>query len=157
MKILVTRGAGFIGSAVIRRIISNTDDSVINIDKLTYPGNLESLAGITDSEKYSFKKIDICDRIELDCVFNEHRPDAVMHLAATRQYWSQQELAEKTVYCFYHISTDEVYGDLGGPEDLFTETTPYAPISLYSAAKAHQLKTRQGLMLAAALSLYDEK
>jgi dTDP-glucose 4,6-dehydratase len=143
MEILVPRGAGFISSAVIRRIISNTDDSVINIDKLTYAGNLESSSGITDSEKYSFNQIDTFDRIELDCVFNEHRPDAGMHLASTRQYWSQQELAEKTVYCFHHISTYEVYGDLEGPEDLFTETKPYAPISPYSASKAYQLKTRQ--------------
>ena len=164
MKILVTGGAGFIGSAVIRNIINNTADSVVNIDKLTYAGNLESLAAIEDSERYVFEQVDICNRVELDRVFKEHQPDAVMHLAAeshvdrsidgpaefietnivgtyqlleaARQYWNQLDDARKLAFRFHHISTDEVYGDLEGPEDLFTETTPYAPSSPYSASKA---------------------
>ncbi|MFT6926874.1 MAG: dTDP-glucose 4,6-dehydratase [Psychromonas sp.] len=164
MKILVTGGAGFIGSAVIRNIIKNTKDSVINVDKLTYAGNLESLSEISDNERYSFEQVDICDRAELDRIFEKYQPDAVMHLAAeshvdrsidgpaefietniigtyqlleaTRQYWNQLETSRKEAFRFHHISTDEVYGDLEGPEDLFTETTPYAPSSPYSASKA---------------------
>lgn len=164
MKILVTGGAGFIGSAVIRNIINNTTDSVVNIDKLTYAGNLESLSEIETSDRYSFEQVDICNRAELDRVFTTHEPDTVMHLAAeshvdrsidgpaefietnivgtytlleaTRQYWRQLEPAKKTAFRFHHISTDEVYGDLEGPEDLFTETTSYAPSSPYSASKA---------------------
>ncbi|MAC15842.1 MAG: dTDP-glucose 4,6-dehydratase [Alcanivorax sp.] len=164
MKILVTGGAGFIGSAVIRHIIENTDDSVVNVDKLTYAGNLESLAEVSDSDRYVFEQVDICNRAELDRVFSTHRPDAVMHLAAeshvdrsidgpaafmetniigtytlleaARQYWSALAEAAQQAFRFHHISTDEVYGDLEGPEDLFTETTPYAPSSPYSASKA---------------------
>ena len=164
MKILVTGGAGFIGSAVIRHIIENTDDSVVNVDKLTYAGNLESLAEVSDSDRYVFEQVDICNRAELDRVFKTHRPDAVMHLAAeshvdrsidgpaafmetniigtytlleaARQYWSALAEAAQQAFRFHHISTDEVYGDLEGPEDLFTETTPYAPSSPYSASKA---------------------
>jgi dTDP-glucose 4,6-dehydratase len=164
MKILVTGGAGFIGSAVIRNIINNTADSVINLDKLTYAGNLESLADVSDSERYAFEKVDICDRAELDRIFKEHQPDAVMHLAAeshvdrsidgpaefietnivgtyqlleaTRQYWNKLDEVRKLTFRFHHISTDEVYGDLVGHEDLFTETTSYAPSSPYSASKA---------------------
>jgi dTDP-glucose 4,6-dehydratase len=164
MKILVTGGAGFIGSAVIRNIINNTKDSVINVDKLTYAGNLESLSEIEASERYSFEQVDICNRTELDRVFKKYQPDAVMHLAAeshvdrsidgpaefietnivgtyqlleaTRQYWNQLDEAQKAAFRFHHISTDEVYGDLEGPEDLFTETTSYAPSSPYSASKA---------------------
>jgi dTDP-glucose 4,6-dehydratase len=164
MKILVTGGAGFIGSAVIRNIIKNTDDSVVNVDKLTYAGNLESLSEIENNERYVFEQVDICNRAELDRVFKEYQPDAVMHLAAeshvdrsidgpaefietnivgtyqlleaTRQYWNQLDEARKPAFRFHHISTDEVYGDLEGPEDLFTETTSYAPSSPYSASKA---------------------
>ena len=164
MKILVTGGAGFIGSAVIRHIIANTQDSVVNLDKLTYAGNLESLSQVSGSERYAFEHVDICNRAELDRVFAEHQPDALMHLAAeshvdrsidgpaafietnivgtymlleaTRQYWLGLDAARKSAFRFHHISTDEVYGDLHGPEDLFLETTPYAPSSPYSASKA---------------------
>lgn len=164
MKIIVTGGAGFIGSAVIRHIINNTKDEVINLDKLTYAGNLESLTSIDSHERYHFEQVDICDRAELDRVFAQYQPDAVMHLAAeshvdrsidgpaafietnivgtyqlleaSRSYWKGLPEARKTAFRFHHISTDEVYGDLEGPEDLFTETTPYAPSSPYSASKA---------------------
>ncbi|WP_313397352.1 dTDP-glucose 4,6-dehydratase [Stutzerimonas nitrititolerans] len=164
MKILVTGGAGFIGSAVIRHIIGSTADSIVNLDKLTYAGNLESLANVSDSERYAFEHVDICDRAELDRVFHKHQPDAVMHLAAeshvdrsidgpaafietnivgtytlleaARQYWQSLNDSRKAAFRFHHISTDEVYGDLEGPEDLFTESTPYAPSSPYSASKA---------------------
>ncbi len=164
MKILVTGGAGFIGSAVIRHIIRDTQDSVVNLDKLTYAGNLESLVDVADSDRYYFEQVDICDRTELDRVFSEHQPDMVMHLAAeshvdrsidgpaafietnvmgtyhlleaARQYWSNLEEANQSAFRFHHISTDEVYGDLEGTDDLFTETTSYAPSSPYSASKA---------------------
>ncbi|ODY15980.1 dTDP-glucose 4,6-dehydratase [Vibrio parahaemolyticus] len=164
MKILVTGGAGFIGSAVVRHIIRDTQDSVVNLDKLTYAGNLESLVDVVDSDRYYFEQVDICDRTELDRVFSEHQPDMVMHLAAeshvdrsidgpaafietnvmgtyhlleaARQYWSSLEEANKSAFRFHHISTDEVYGDLEGTDDLFTETTSYAPSSPYSASKA---------------------
>ena len=175
MKILVTGGAGFIGSAVVRHIISNTQDSVINLDKLTYAGNLESLVSVAASERYSFEQVDICDRAQLDRVFLLHQPDAVMHLAAeshvdrsitgpadfiqtnivgtytlleaARNYWMQLDAERKAAFRFHHISTDEVYGDLPHPDEqegqvvnqelpLFTETTPYAPSSPYSASKA---------------------
>jgi dTDP-glucose 4,6-dehydratase len=164
MKILVTGGAGFIGSAVIRHIIDNTNDSVVNVDKLTYAGNLANLKGVEDSERYEFEKVDICNRIELDRVFQTHKPDAVMHLAAeshvdrsidgpaafietniigtytlleaSRSYWSKLDSGSKHLFKFHHVSTDEVYGDLEGPEDLFTEDTPYSPSSPYSASKA---------------------
>lgn len=164
MKILVTGGAGFIGSAIIRYIINNTTDSVVNLDKLTYAGNLDSLSEVVNSERYAFEQIDICDRSQLERVFTEHQPDALMHLAAeshvdrsidgpaefietniigtyqlleaTRQYWNQLDEARKSAFRFHHISTDEVYGDLESTEDLFTETTSYAPSSPYSASKA---------------------
>ena len=164
MKILVTGGAGFIGSAVIRHIISNTSDSVVNVDKLTYAGNLESLAGVSQDSRYAFERVDICDRDQVDRVLREHQPDAIMHLAAeshvdrsisgpsefiqtniigtytlleaARHYWLSLEDTRKAGFRFHHISTDEVYGDLEGPEDLFTETTPYQPSSPYSASKA---------------------
>lgn len=145
MKILVTGGAGFIGSAVIRHIIQNTQDSVINLDKLTYAGNLESLAEVSSSERYAFEQVDICNREELDRVFKHHQPDAVMHLAAeshvdrsidgpaefiqtnivgtytlleaARNYWNSLEASKKQAFRFHHISTDEVYGDLPHPSD----------------------------------------
>lgn len=164
MKILVTGGAGFIGSAVIRHIISNTSDSVINVDKLTYAGNLESLISVGQSPRYVFERVDICDREQIERVLSEHEPDAIMHLAAeshvdrsisgpsefiqtniigtytlleaARQYWLTLDDTRKADFRFHHISTDEVYGDLDGPEELFTETTPYQPSSPYSASKA---------------------
>lgn len=164
MKILVTGGAGFIGSAVIRHIIGNTSDRVVNLDKLTYAGNLESLADVSDSERYAFVHVDICDSIAVARVFTEHQPDAVMHLAAeshvdrsisgpaafietnilgtctlleaARSYWQSLDDVRKAAFRFHHISTDEVYGDLEGTDDLFTEATPYAPSSPYSASKA---------------------
>ena len=163
-KILVTGGAGFIGSAVVRHIIQNTQDSVINLDKLTYAGNLESLTDVAESPRYAFEQVDICNRAELDRVFAQHQPDAVMHLAAeshvdrsidsagefiqtnivgtfnlleaARAYWQQMSSEKREAFRFHHISTDEVYGDLHGTDDLFTETTPYAPSSPYSASKA---------------------
>ncbi|HGS4462839.1 TPA: dTDP-glucose 4,6-dehydratase [Vibrio metschnikovii] len=146
MKILVTGGAGFIGSAVIRHIIQNTQDSVVNLDKLTYAGNLESLALVADSERYAFEQVDICNRTELDRVFAQHQPDAVMHLAAeshvdrsidgpaafietniigtytlleaTRSYWNSLGYERKASFLFHHISTDEVYGDLPHPDEV---------------------------------------
>jgi len=143
--ILVTGGAGFIGSAVIRHIINETEDKVINVDKLTYAGNLESLKAIADSSRYSFEQVDICDAVEIKRVFEKHQPGIIMHLAAeshvdrsidgpgefiqtnivgtytlldqTRHYWSQLEEQKKSAFRFHHISTDEVYGDLPHPED----------------------------------------
>lgn len=163
-KILITGGAGFIGSAVIRHIINNTDHNVVNVDKLTYAGNLESLASIESDTRYTFEQVDICDANEIKRVFNEHQPDLVMHLAAeshvdrsidgpgefiqtnivgtyilleeARDYWSNLDSDKKNSFRFHHVSTDEVYGDLEGTDDLFTEDTPYAPSSPYSAAKA---------------------
>lgn len=164
MKILVTGGAGFIGSAVIRHLINHTTHSVVNIDKLTYAGNLESLSGVFDNAGYAFAQIDICDRTALEAVFAEHQPDAIMHLAAeshvdrsidgpaafietnilgtytllevARCYWQGLNGDRKAAFRFHHISTDEVYGDLGVTKALFQETTPYEPSSPYSATKA---------------------
>ncbi len=145
MKLLVTGGAGFIGSAVIRHIIHHSTDSVVNVDKLTYAGNLESLASVSDSPRYSFAQVDICDRAALDEVFATHQPDVVMHLAAeshvdrsidgpaefiqtnivgtyqlleaARAYWNALDSQRKQAFRFHHISTDEVYGDLPHPND----------------------------------------
>ncbi|EPC04211.1 dTDP-glucose 4,6-dehydratase [Litchfieldella anticariensis FP35 = DSM 16096] len=164
MKLLITGGAGFIGSAVIRYIIGNTIDEVVNVDKLTYAGNLESLDGVANSRRYAFELVDICDRAALERVFEKHQPDAVMHLAAeshvdrsidgpstfietnivgtytmlevARSYWQRLGGMRRAAFRFHHISTDEVYGDLGRSDGLFTEQTHYAPSSPYSASKA---------------------
>lgn len=164
MKILVTGGAGFIGSAVVRHIIENTQDEVRVMDCLTYAGNLESLTAVSGNERYSFSQTDITDASAVTAQFSDFRPDIVMHLAAeshvdrsidgpaafiqtnligtftlleaARYYWSTLSVAQKPAFRFHHISTDEVYGDLHGTDDLFTEETPYAPSSPYSASKA---------------------
>nr|WP_314420581.1 dTDP-glucose 4,6-dehydratase [uncultured Erwinia sp.] len=164
MKLLVTGGAGFIGSAVVRHIIDNTFDEVVIVDCLTYAGNLESLSSVEKNDRFLFKNVNICNRIALDDLFSELKPNAVMHLAAeshvdrsidgpaafietnivgtytlleaARQYWNGLEGEAKENFRFHHISTDEVYGDLHGTDDLFTETTPYSPSSPYSASKA---------------------
>lgn len=164
MKILITGGAGFIGSALIRYIIQETKHIIINVDKLTYAANLESLVSVAQSDRYLFEHIDICDATALNRVFLQHQPNLVMHLAAeshvdrsiqgpstfiqtnivgtytildvTKTYWQALSGEQKERFCFHHISTDEVFGDLHNTEDLFTETTPYAPSSPYSASKA---------------------
>lgn len=198
MKIIVTGGAGFIGSAVIRHIINNTQDSVLNIDKLTYAGNLQNLASVDTNKRYQFIQADICDANKMAEIFAEFKPDIIMHLAAeshvdrsidgaaefmqtniigtytlleaARTYWNTLDNTAKQTFRFHHISTDEVYGDLPHPNDvedsveclvlsdelktkpatlntqhsklnttnlpLFTEQTPYAPSSPYSASKA---------------------
>ncbi|MBA0192244.1 dTDP-glucose 4,6-dehydratase [Pectobacterium carotovorum] len=164
MKIIVTGGAGFIGSAVVRHIINHTNDEVLVVDSLSYAGNLESLKSVADNVRFKFEQVSICERKELNRVFNAFKPNAVMHLAAeshvdrsidgptafietnivgtytlleaTRQYWNTLDTNAKKAFRFHHISTDEVYGDLHGTDDLFTETTPYAPSSPYSASKA---------------------
>ncbi len=164
MKLLITGGAGFIGSAVIRHIIDNTNHSVVNVDKLTYASNLESLESVKNSDRYSFEQVDICDAAKIKRIFNENQPDVVMHLAAeshvdrsidgpgefiqtnivgtyvllegARDYWSNLSNDKKDSFRFHHVSTDEVYGDLESTDDLFTEETSYAPSSPYSATKA---------------------
>jgi dTDP-glucose 4,6-dehydratase len=161
--ILVTGGAGFIGSAVVRHLLTQTAMHVVNLDKLTYAGNLESLGPMMPSARYAFEQVDICDRITLDRVFQRYRPDAVMHLAAeshvdrsidgaadfiqtnilgtytlleaTRAYWKGLPAGEREHFRFLHVSTDEVFGSLGA-QGLFTEDTAYDPRSPYSASKA---------------------
>lgn len=163
MKIIVTGGAGFIGSALIRFLIRETDCEVCNLDKLTYAGNPESLKEVSDSERYRFERLDICDAAGVSGLFAEFRPNAVMHLAAESHvdrsidkplefvqtnvmgtanllqcaltYWQTLPETRKRSFRFQHISTDEVYGSLGR-EGLFEETTPYDPKSPYSASKA---------------------
>ncbi len=160
MKILVTGGAGFIGSAVVRHAVRQ-GHAVVNLDKLTYAGNLANVAEVASSPLYAFEQADICDRPAIDRILARHRPDAIMHLAAeshvdrsidgpaafirtniegtytmleaARAYWTAQGRPE--TFRFHHISTDEVFGTLG-PTGLFTEDTPYAPNSPYSASKA---------------------
>ena len=164
MRVLVTGGAGFIGSAVVRHLINDTDHSVLNLDKLTYAGNLESLASVSNSDRYQFAQIDICNSDAVKAVLNDFRPDILMHLAAeshvdrsitgpadfietnilgtytlleeARHYWKSLDEAGQTRFRFHHISTDEVYGDLDGTDLLFTEETSYEPSSPYSASKA---------------------
>lgn len=164
MKFLITGGAGFIGSAVIRHLINHTEHTVLNLDKLTYAGNLESLAEIEQNPRYAFKHLDICNTLAIEAAFNSFQPDLVMHLAAeshvdrsidgpaefistnivgtyhllevARRYWQGLSEPAKSRFRFHHISTDEVYGDLSHTNDLFTESTPYAPSSPYSASKA---------------------
>ena len=164
MNVLITGGAGFIGSAVVRYILGHTDFNVINVDKLTYAGNLESLPGVSSNSRYSFEQTDICDEAAIAKVFAQYQPTVVMHLAAeshvdrsitgpgefiqtningtynmleqARQYYENLTGSAKQAFRFHHISTDEVYGDLEGTNDLFTETTAYAPSSPYSASKA---------------------
>jgi len=164
MKLLVTGGAGFIGSALIRNILKCTTHTVINVDKLTYAGNLESIVDVGKAGRYFFEHVDICDADKLRQVFDFHKPSALIHLAAeshvdrsidgpavfiktnvngtfnlletARQYFAGLNDNEKQLFRFHHVSTDEVYGDLEGTDDLFTEKTPYSPSSPYSASKA---------------------
>lgn len=163
-KILITGGAGFIGSAVIRYIIGHTKDYVINLDKLTYASNLKSLQSVTESGRYFFEKVDICDRQKLEQVFQKYKPNAVIHLAAeshvdrsindpinfiesniigtfnlletSRYYWLNLSEELKRSFRFIHVSTDEVYGELLQTNLFFTELSPYAPNNPYSASKA---------------------
>ncbi|MFK3877409.1 dTDP-glucose 4,6-dehydratase [Pantoea agglomerans] len=163
-RFLITGGAGFIGSALVRFLIAETEHQVVVVDKLSYAGNLASLASVADSPRFHFEQVDICDRTALDQVFARHQPDCVMHLAAeshvdrsidgpvafietnivgtyqlleaARFYWQNLDDARKTAFLFHHISTDEVFGDLHDCQAYFTETTPYAPSSPYAASKA---------------------
>lgn len=165
MKILITGGAGFIGSAVIRHIIKNTNDSVINLDKLTYAGNLESLNSVANNDRYVFEQVDICNRTELDRVFKTHKPDAVMHLAAeshvdrsitgpaefiqtnivgtynlleaARDYWNSLENKAKQDFRFHHISTDEVYGDLPHPDEQTGELPLFTEQTSYAPSSPY--------------------
>ena len=164
MKVLVTGGAGFIGSAVVRHLVNEAGASVVNVDKLTYAGNLESLADVESSPAYAFEQVDICDGERVRKLLSDHRPDAIMHLAAeshvdrsidapddflrtnlfgtfellqaVRSYLDSPSVPDASRFRFLHVSTDEVYGDLGDSGDLFRETTAYAPSSPYAATKA---------------------
>jgi dTDP-glucose 4,6-dehydratase len=163
MRILVTGGAGFIGSAFIRWVMTHTDAAVVNVDKLTYAADLESLAAFDGNPRYAFERVDIGDEPAVRRVFADHRPDAIIHLAAETHvdrsidgpmafvqtnvvgtvtllrvaldYWRDLDPAAKTAFRFHHVSTDEVFGTLGD-DGAFSETTPYAPNSPYSASKA---------------------
>lgn len=162
--VVVTGGAGFIGSAVVRHIINNTNNTVVNIDKLTYAGNLHSLESISDNDRYHFEHVDICDKEAITRILEHYQPNIIMHLAAeshvdrsidgpadfiytnivgtynlldcAKSYYLSLNDERQATFRFHHISTDEVYGDLEGTDDLFTEKTPYAPSSPYSASKA---------------------
>jgi dTDP-glucose 4,6-dehydratase len=164
MRFIITGGAGFIGSAVIRHLIDDSSHEVLNLDKLTYAGNLESLSSVDSSDRYQFVQADICDADSLKNIFDDFQPDIVMHLAAeshvdrsidgpaefiqtnivgtyqllevSRAYWQSHTGDKQAKFRFHHVSTDEVYGDLGGTDDLFLETTSYEPSSPYSASKA---------------------
>ena len=164
MKFLITGGAGFIGSAVVRHLISSTKHTVLNLDKLTYAGNLQSLESISSSNRYSFERADICDKSRVLDIFKEYKPDVVMHLAAeshvdrsiespeqfiqtnilgtyvlleiSRKYSASLTQSKQEKFVFHHISTDEVFGDLENKDDAFFEDSPYEPSSPYSASKA---------------------
>ena len=164
MKIFVTGGSGFIGSGLIRLLIKNTDFTIVNIDKLTYAGNLSSHAEANSNPRFTLEQIDICNKKKIDDLFSKYQPDAVMHLAAeshvdrsidspsdfintnvvgtfcllesAREYLENLEQKKAELFRFHHISTDEVYGDLGDTDDFFNENTPYDPSSPYSASKA---------------------
>ena len=163
-RFLITGGAGFIGSALVRFLIAETEHQVVVVDKLSYAGNLASLASVANSDRFCFEQVDICDRTALDEVFARHQPDCVMHLAAeshvdrsidgpaafietnivgtwqlleaARSYWQTLDDVRKRAFLFHHISTDEVFGDLHDSQAYFTEATPYAPSSPYAASKA---------------------
>ena len=165
MKILVTGGAGFIGSAVVRHIIRGTSDSIVNVDKLTYAGNLDSLADVSDSPRYVFEQVDICDHGALERVFAKHQPDVVMHLAAeshvdrsidgpaafietnivgtyvlleaTRSYWQALDTGRKSAFRFHHISTDEVYGDLPHPDEQAGELPLFTETTAYAPSSPY--------------------
>lgn len=164
MRLLITGGAGFIGSTLIKYIIKETDHSVLNLDNLTYASNLNAIEEVSSDDRYVFRKVDICDKLELKKVFSEYKPDKIMHLAAeshvdrsidgpsqfiqtniigtynllevARTYWEELDKFKKQDFIFHHISTDEVFGDLDPIDHPFTELSSYKPSSPYSASKA---------------------
>ncbi|MEO8564457.1 MAG: GDP-mannose 4,6-dehydratase, partial [bacterium] len=162
-RIIVTGGAGFVGSALVRKLIAESDATVVTVDKLTYAGNLESLSPVVANPRHHFEQVDICDAAALGTLFTRYEPSAVMHLAAeshvdrsidgpaafiqtnvvgtftlleqARRYWDELSKTRRAEFRFLHVSTDEVFGSLGA-SGHFDETTPYAPNSPYSASKA---------------------